>query len=88
MEAAAIVTLRTQLGLSQQELGRLLGVSHAMVWRWERGTLEQTEQQASLLDSIERAVKRDPVLTKCVRTLLVREGAVPALFHILQRSRP
>lgn len=75
-----------ELGLSQEELARLMGVARVVVWRWERGSLDPTERQNELLEAIERAVRRDPALTKCVQMLLVREGAVLALFHILRRA--
>lgn len=35
--AAAVKDIRTQLGISQEELARALGVSFATVNRWENG---------------------------------------------------
>ena len=37
-----ILRLRAKLDLSQEELGKLLGVSLASVSRWERGEYEPT----------------------------------------------
>ena len=38
----AILRLRAKLNISQEELGKLLGVSLASVSRWERGEHEPT----------------------------------------------
>ena len=38
-----ILRLRAKLNLSQEELGKLLGVSLASVSRWERGEHEPTK---------------------------------------------
>lgn len=37
MEAKEVKAIRAELGLSQEQFAKLLGVSWMTVWRWEHG---------------------------------------------------
>jgi len=50
--------LRVRLGLSQKELGELLGVHVMTVSKWERGVLEPNEHQKRILRALADAAER------------------------------
>lgn len=52
LQAAEIRAIRTELGLSQAELEKLLGVGPKTVVRWERGSIFQNTATDTLLRSI------------------------------------
>ena|GEM_PF-2044300 len=63
-----ITGLRRCLGLSQAALGRLLGVTHAAVSRWERGRASPSDIALALMEQLERTQKRSPLMAdKCAR---------------------
>jgi len=41
--------VRSELGLTQADLGRMLGVHDQTIWRWEKGQFPPTPLQSSLL---------------------------------------
>lgn len=51
-DAAAVTSLRRQLGLTQQSLARLLGVHPMTVSAWERDKLRLTSWQRSLVAAL------------------------------------
>jgi molybdopterin-binding protein len=53
-----VKTIRTRLGLSQSELGRILGAHAMTVSKWERGVLKPSEHQARLLRAFRGAIER------------------------------
>jgi len=53
-----VKTIRTRLGLSQAELGRILGAHAMTVSKWERGVLKPSEHQSRLLRAFRGAVER------------------------------
>ena len=53
-----IRSIRTRLGLSQKELGRLLDAHPMTVSKWERGVLKPSEHQARLLRAFRGAIER------------------------------
>lgn len=77
--------VRELLGLTQAELGLLLGVHAVTVCRWETGALMPSIFAAALLLDFQRARERMPALD--VRLVLQRAGAVQALYELLHAAR-
>ena len=59
MTAAELRTIRTRLGLTQEELGQRLGVQKNTVWRWETGMRHIPEPVARLLPYLAKEVKEE-----------------------------
>ena len=59
MTAAALRTIRTRLGLTQEELGKRLGVRKNTVWRWETGMRHIPEPVARLMPYLAKEVKAE-----------------------------
>jgi len=57
MTGAALRMLRTRLGLTQEELGKRLGVRKNTVWRWETGMRHIPEPVARLMPYLAKEVK-------------------------------
>jgi len=57
MTGADLRTIRTKLGLTQEELGQRLGVRKNTVWRWETGMRHIPEPVARLLPYLAKEVK-------------------------------
>jgi transcriptional regulator with XRE-family HTH domain len=57
-KAKQLVELREKLGLSQQALSQLLGVSLQTVWRWEKGKFEIDDAILRLIPELH--AKRPP----------------------------
>lgn len=55
--ADALKPLRARLGLSQAELAAVVGVHSMTVSKWERGVLEPTPHQASILRALTAAAE-------------------------------
>lgn len=55
--ADRIKETRHKMGISQEELGRLLGVSQCVVSRWERGCQTPSPAQLRELEELERQVR-------------------------------
>ena len=58
MKARAVRELRRDLGLSQSEFARLVGVAPNTVARWERGELGMRPTTARLIELLARKKKR------------------------------
>lgn len=72
-----IEQIRTALGLTQMELGALLGVHFMTVSRWERGIATPSDYHASLM------ARMGEVRAQGLGRLLMSEGVVVALSHAL-----
>jgi molybdopterin-binding protein len=80
-------SVREKLGLSQQDLAKILGTHAMTISKWERGVLRPNEHQRKLLKSFASAAdrgpklgaaeKRDPV--RFLSELLSRAHATPEL---------
>ena len=57
MTGTDLRTIRTRLGLTQEELGQRLGVRKNTVWRWETGMRHIPEPVARLLSYLAKEVK-------------------------------
>lgn len=58
-----ITTLREALGLTQEQLGKKLGVDKMTVSRWERGTVRPSAESLAALDKLRRqSVRRGVVI--------------------------
>jgi len=78
--------IRKGLGLTQAQLGQLLGVHSLTVSKWERELLTPTPYQAAMLDSFGKAGKRKPEVGRTVVTLLVGAGIAAALYLLLKAA--
>lgn len=59
---AYLLTLREALGLTQSELGRLIGRDKLTISRWERGTVRPGPEALEKLYELARKMKRKGVL--------------------------
>ena len=59
MTGADLRTIRTRLGLTQEELGTRLGVRKNTVWRWETGMRHIPEPVARLMPYLAKEVKAE-----------------------------
>jgi putative transcriptional regulator len=79
--------LRTNLGLTQEQLGQLLGVHSLTVSKWERGDrLSPQPYQMALLSSCSQAVTNQPNIGRTIAQLLVGAGIGIALYHLLKAA--
>lgn len=78
--------IREALGLSQAEIGRVLGVHAVTVSRWETGAAAVPGFQAGLLRRFKKAVGMRPQVREAVREALKGES-VQALYLLLQASQ-
>lgn len=81
-----LVDLRKKLGLSQAQLAQLLGVHALTVSKWERGLLQPSPYQASLLESFAKARKTNRDIGSEAGELLLTVGAVVALAALLSAA--
>jgi transcriptional regulator with XRE-family HTH domain len=77
-----VIGVRQSLGLSQSELGQILGITQATVSRWERGRTEPTPYQWGLLQAFAFAAMH-PGTDNRLRLELGR-GPVIALAFLLR----
>ena len=84
--ADRIRDIRKGLGLTQAQLGQLLGVHSLTVSKWERELLTPTPYQTAMLDSFGKAGKRQPEVGSTVGTLLVGAGIAAALYLLLKAA--
>lgn len=86
MKGPEIASLRTMLGLTQVQLGQLLGVHPLTVSRWERNELTPTLHQQALLESFLKARRSKDDIGQTVANLLVTAGVVLALYALLRAA--
>jgi DNA-binding transcriptional regulator YiaG len=73
--AQSVKVVRTELGLTQQGLAALLGLSVVSINKWENGASEPTGLSAVLLQFLQNALKRHGA--KFVLDKLRPRGGVP-----------
>jgi transcriptional regulator with XRE-family HTH domain len=78
-----IRTVRANLGITQHDLARLLGVSPYTVSRWENGDLSSPLQHAILV-AFERASKNDPRVGRRMIVIECQNGLVEALTYAFE----
>jgi transcriptional regulator with XRE-family HTH domain len=81
-----IARIRADLGMTQEQLARLLGVHGLTVSRWERGKLRPNPHQEAILRAAEEAARRRPGVGSAVIGALVGAGVGLALFHVLSAA--
>ena len=86
MNASEVAKIRSQLGLSQAQLGELLGVHTLTVSRWERGLLQPTAHQVTLLESFGAARKANKKVGDEARDALIAVGVVAALLILFSAA--
>lgn len=57
LDSKTLATVRTRLGLSQEQMARLLGVSFASVNRWEGGHSSPTGPTMDLYSALNAAIR-------------------------------
>jgi transcriptional regulator with XRE-family HTH domain len=57
LDSRALAAVRTRLGLSQERMARLLGVSFASVNRWEAGHSSPTGPTLDLYNALNAAIR-------------------------------
>jgi len=85
VKAAEVFTVRDQLGLNQTQLAQLLGVHPLTVSKWERGLLEPSAHQETLLRSFRKAAKK-PDIGEQVAAALAAMGVAFALLLLLEAA--
>lgn len=86
MKPAEIRTIRTELGLSQAQLARLVGVHPLTVSKWERAILSPNAHQQALLDSFRKAEEKNEDIGDDVGSLLTTAGVAFALYVLLSAA--
>ena len=74
---------RAQLGLSQSELGRLLGVETRSVSRWETGTSRPTGSAEAILSGLKEKLDKDPDSFPQIRDLIAGAVGVGGLAYLI-----
>lgn len=84
MEPTEIKKIRTDLGLTQTEFGRLLGLGGATISRWEAGTLHPTAYHAAYLKAFQKktATTSASNVGPVVAGLIVGAGIIAALTYL------
>lgn len=86
MTKAEVVAVRAALGMTQEQLARLLGVHPLTVSKWERGLLVPSPHQTAMLQAAGRAAQQTPEIGTQVVGLLVAAGIGVALYHLLRAA--
>lgn len=60
--APGFVTLRKKLGLSAEQMGKLIGVSAQSVYHWEQGKSRPRSSQLPAIAAVRRMGKKDALL--------------------------
>ena len=76
--------VRSSLGLSQAQLGALLGVHQMTVWKWEGGQSAPTPHQWAMLERFLEAHDRDDQIGAKAIRWLASAGVAFALFMLLK----
>ena len=86
MNARSVRRIRDGIGLTQSQLGELLGVHPLTVSKWERGLLSPNKHQEQLLQSFRAAAHQDEGLGETIGQALVTVGVAAALFALLKAA--
>ena len=82
VKAATIKATRKRLGLTQPQLGQLLGVHWVTVSKWERGLLAPDAYRSALLERFARTASQKAPPSNAGE-VLVALGLVAALLLLL-----
>lgn len=84
---ARVRQVRDRLGLSQPELGQLVGAHWVTVSRWERDELTPSPYQMGLIERFGEAARTGKTeLGDSVKAAIVTVGVVAALFLLLKAA--
>lgn len=86
MTGAEIRKLRSELNLTQAQLGQLLGVHAVTISRWEHGHERPSPHNAHLLETFRTAKVNDSGIGETVAKLLIGASIALALLMILQAA--
>lgn len=78
--------VRRRLGITQEQMARLLGVTNTSIWRWEQDVGELSPWHHAILDAFERACERQPSIGSVAIHTLTTDGVAKALFYILHAA--
>ncbi len=79
---------RLALGITQDEMGRLMGVHLMTVSKWENGHSHPTPHQEALLRAFHIAGARQPSVGRLAAQQLVGEGVPRAILTLLRAWEP
>lgn len=85
VEPSSSLSLHTRkaLGWTQSQLAHVLGVHSLTISKWERGKLDPSPYQESLLRNFAYAASRDASVGASAALLMVERGSVVALYLLL-----
>lgn len=78
--------IRTDLGLTQQQLSAVLGCHTMTVSKWERGVLRPRPWDLAMLEAFRRAVQADDGIGPKVYQRLLRGGYAEGLYLLLRTA--
>lgn len=79
-----LLIIRNGLGLTQEEMGRLIGVTFSSISRWERSDMVSVPTwQLSMYRCFSGALDKRDDLNLLVRHWLARYGSIRTLYRIL-----
>jgi putative transcriptional regulator len=84
MTPEEIVSIRKSLGLAQADFARLFDAHVMTISKWERGIVEPSAYQVSLMEHFRQKAKlQAEEAQKEVKNLLVGAGVIAALIWLL-----
>lgn len=86
MSPAEISAIRSQLGMTQVQLGLLLGVHSLTISKWERDRLIPAPYHQAILETGLAAVKNQPGIGAVVTSTLATSGVPRALYEMLRAA--
>jgi hypothetical protein len=82
-----ILSVRTTLGITQTDLGALLGVHYVTICRWERDLQRPSPWHEALLVEFAKAARKKKDVGPEAVGLLAQSGVAAALLHLLNAAR-
>ena len=86
MTGPEVLAVRGALGLTQSQLGELVGCCFVTCSRWERGLSAPTPWQQAMLLAFKRACERDRTVAYYMRAAWGTEGVPQRLHRLLHAA--
>lgn len=81
-----LAELRKKLGLTQAELGQLVGAHPVTVSRWESGHADPSPYQQALLEEFAKAAQKED-FGRTIKNLVIGAGIAAAIYTLLKAAR-